>query len=201
MNKKTMRIAGWALGLSLAVAGIGAAIGGAKTSAEVSASAASPTYLHVMTAKPAIGDNTLSHVVWTVSATNLNNYNSANYAGVQFGSSKGTGSITLTSKSAWGADPNLVNGTDTAYNKGKIKKVYVWLNKGDGTVTPSVTIGGKAATSDGTVVAKNSSAGSDYTKTTCVTFTPGDADTGILSISVSSTKAGYFCAIGVDCEE
>jgi len=61
------------------------------------------TYQHVFNAKPSTGNNVaLSSVNWNIAATQLNNYNSANYAGVQIGSSKNNGSITLTSSSAWG---------------------------------------------------------------------------------------------------
>ena len=43
MNKKTLRIAGWALGLSMAVAGIGVAVG-ASQKAPVEAKALETTY-------------------------------------------------------------------------------------------------------------------------------------------------------------
>lgn len=150
-------------------------------------------YHHAMSAKPSIGDNTLSTITWTVAATNLNSMNTANYAGVQFGSSGKDGAISFTSKNNWGAQ------TSTAYNGyGTVKKVVVWLNLGGTSVTPSVTIGGKSATSDGTTVVKNSSAGNDYTKTTAVTFTPAsDGKTGVVVISATSVKAGYFCAMDV----
>lgn len=124
-------------------------------------------------------------------ATNLNNYNSANYAGVQIGTSKNDGSITLTSSNEWNYQ-----------NKSKITEVRLWLNLGGTSVTPTVTIGGKAATSDGTTVVKNSSAGSDWTKTTKVTFTPAaDGNTGVVVINVATVKAGYICAMEIDCEE
>ena len=83
----------------------------------------------------------------------------------------------------------------------KIKEVRLWLNLGGTSVTPSVTIGGKAANSDGTKVTKNSKAGSDWTKTTKVTFTPAaGSDTGVIVIDVTSVKAGYICAIEIDAE-
>lgn len=149
------------------------------------------TYQHVFTAKPSTGSNvTLSGVAWNISATNLKGYNSGNYAGVQFGASGANGQITLTS-------------SDWDYNgKTKITAVRLWLNLGGKSVTPTVTIGGKAATSDGTKVVKNSSAGADWKKTSKVTFTPAaDGNTGVIVIDVKSVKAGYICALEIDCEE
>ena len=153
------------------------------------------TYQHVFTAKPSTGDNvTLSGVSWNITATNLNNYNSNNYAGVQFGTSSKNGQITLTSPSAWSYTVDDVTVT-------KIKEVRLWLNLGGTSVTPSVSIGGKAAISDGTTVTKNSTAGTDWTKATKVTFTPAaGSDTGVIVIDVTSVKAGYICAIEIDAE-
>ena len=116
------------------------------------------TYQHVFNAKPSTGNSvTLSGVSWNIEATNLNNYNSANYAGVQFGTSKANGEITLTSSSDWNYNGNT-----------KITEVRLWLNTGGSSVTPSVTIGGKPATSDGTVVTKNGTAKTDWKQTTKV---------------------------------
>ncbi|MDD7608954.1 MAG: fimbrillin family protein, partial [Bacteroidales bacterium] len=98
------------------------------------------TYRHIFNAKPTIGSNIkLSNMSWSISATNLNGYNSQNYAGVQFGTSKKNGKITLTSSNAW-----------SYQNATTIKEVRLWLNTGGSTVTPKVTINNKAATSDGT---------------------------------------------------
>lgn len=150
------------------------------------------TYQHVFTAQTSTGNNvTLSGVAWNISATNLsNNYNNQ-YAGVQFGTSSLNGQITLTSSSDWD------------YNgKTKITEVRLWLNRGGTSVTPTVTIGGKDATSDGKNVGKNTSAGTDWTKTSKVTFTPAvDGNTGVIEIDVTSVKAGYICALEIDCEE
>ena len=75
------------------------------------------------------------------------------------------------------------------------------MHMGCTSVTQSVTKGGKAANSDGTKVTKNSKAGSDWTKTTKVTFTPAaGSDTGVIVIDVTSVKAGYICAIEIDAE-
>lgn len=149
------------------------------------------TYRHIFNAKPTIGSNiTLSNMSWSISATNLNNYNSQNYAGVQFGTSKKTGKITLTSSNAW-----------SYQNATTIKEVRLWLNTGGSAVTPKVTINNKAATSDGTKVTQNKEAITDWTKTTKVTFTPVEGgDAGIIVIDVTSTKAGYICAIEIDAE-
>ena len=150
------------------------------------------TYQHVFTVQPSTGNNvTLSNVAWNISATNLNGYNSKYYAGVQFGTSKKNGQITLTSSSDWN------------YNgKTKITEVRLWLNLGGTSVTPTVTIDGKAATSDGTKVVKNSTAKTDWKKTSKVTFTPAaDGNTGVIVIDVNSVKAGYICALEIDCEE
>ena len=163
----------------------------------ISSWAETTTYQHVFNAKPNTGSNVvLSSVKWNVEATNLNGYNSANYAGVQIGSSKNNGSITLTSSSAWGEE----SGT-TYEGKTKITEVRLWLNLGGTSVTPTVTIGGKQATSDGTTVKKNSTAGSDWTKATKVTFTPADGgDKGQVVINVATVKAGYICCVEIDCE-
>lgn len=149
------------------------------------------TYRHVFTAKPSVGNNvTLSGISWNITATNLGSYNSNNYAGVQIGTSNKDGRITLTSSSEWSFE-----------EKTKITEVRLWLNRGGTSVTPAVTIGGKSAISDGTVVVKNSSAGNDWTKATKVTFTPAtDGDTGVVVIDVQSVNAGYICAIEIDCE-
>ena len=154
------------------------------------------TYQHVFTEKPSTGNSVpLSDVKWNVEATNLGGYNSQNYAGVQIGTSKKDGSITLTSVESWGASAG------TYKDKTKITEVRLWLNLGGTSVTPTVTIGGKAATSNGTQVVKNSSAGSDWTKATKVTFTPAkDGNTGVVVINVSTVKAGYICAMEIDCE-
>lgn len=149
------------------------------------------TYRHIFNAKPTIGSNiTLSNMSWSIAATNLNGYNSQNYAGVQFGTSKKNGKITLTSSNAW-----------SYQNATTIKEVRLWLNTGGSAVTPKVTINNKAATSDGTKVIQNKEAITDWTKTTKVTFTPAEGgDTGVIVIDVTSAKAGYICAIEIDAE-
>lgn len=155
----------------------------------------SGTYQHVFNAKPSTGNAvTLSNINWNITATNLNGYNSSNYAGVQIGTSKANGSISLTSSYAWGEQSN----TDP-YGCQIVTEVRLWLNKGGTSVTPTVSIGGTSATSDGTTVVKNSSAGSDWTKATKVTFTPATGhNTGVVVINVSTVLAGYICAMEID---
>lgn len=150
------------------------------------------TYQHVFNKKPELGNNIpLSNVNWNITATSLGAYNSGNYAGVQIGSKSADGEIKLTSSSAWSYDGAT-----------KVKEVRVWLNTGGvNNVTPTVTIGGVSAISDGTNVVKNSTAGSDWTKATKVTFTPGSTNTGVIVIDVTTVApAGYICAIEIDCE-
>lgn len=146
------------------------------------------TYQHIFESKPSTGSVSLSGVDWTLAATNLGNYNSGNYAGVQFGTSKKSGSITLTS-AAW-----------SYKEKSKIKEVRIWLNAGSDVPTAAVTIGGKDAKSDGKIVQKNSSA-KTYKDATMLTFTPVDGgDSGIVVINAStSSKAAYICAMEIDC--
>lgn len=146
------------------------------------------TYQHIFESKPSIGSVSLTGVNWTLAATNLGNYNSGNYAGVQFGTSKKSGSITLTS-AAW-----------SYKEKSKIKEVRIWLNAGSDVPTAAVTIGGKDAKSDGKIVQKNSSA-KTYKDATMLTFTPVDGgDSGIVVINAStSSKAAYICAMEIDC--
>ena len=144
------------------------------------------TYQHVFKTKPGTGSITLSDVKWTLSATNLNSYNSSNYAGVQFGTSSKTGKITLTSQNPFTYD-----------GKSTVKEIRLWLNNGSGTITPKVTVNGVECTMTGTIK-KNLSAGSDYTKASLVTFTPTQPTSGAVVIDLSCNKAGYFCAIEVD---
>ena len=148
------------------------------------------TYQHVFSTKPAVGTGkTLTDVDWNIKATNLNGFQRS-YAGVQIGASQKNGQITLTSPSAW----TYKGGT-------KITEVRLWLNLGGKSVTPTVTIGGKVATPAGKVT-KNTSANSDWTKTSKVTFTPAaDGESGVIEISVSSVNAGYICALEIDTQE
>lgn len=205
MNKKTLRIAGWALGLSMAVAGIGIAVGAsAKAPIETKADSLvagtnQKLYTYDFSSKPtANSDNTFNGVTWTAgTATNLGSYNSGNYKGVQLGTSTATGSITFNTKSAWGAQAST---TWTDYTV--VKKVAVWLNNGSGTISASVSVGGTACSSTGTVT-KNSSATSQRNGTSEVVYTPASGhDTGVITIALStSSKAGYFCSFQVLCEK
>lgn len=148
------------------------------------------TYQHIFTTKPSTGTTTLSGVNWDISAEELGNYNSKNYAGVQFGTSKKVGSITLASSSSW------------SYNGAtQVKEIRVWMNTGDNIDPATVTIGGVEASTDDTV-SKNSNAGNDYTKASKITYTPAsNGTTGIIVISATTkSKASYLCAIEIDCE-
>lgn len=197
MKNIKKRLIGWTLGLALSL-GVGIGIASNTHSEIAGVEAASTTYTHPFATKqipdslPA--DVKLSNIEWNVTGTNVGAYNSSNYAGVQFGTSKKNGSLSFKSKLAWGKDATVAN----YFGKTKVERVKVWLNAGSGIPTANVTIGNIAATSDGTVVKKNSSAKS-YTDTTCVTFTPTNgADSGIIEISASTeSKAGYFSAIEV----
>ena len=144
------------------------------------------TYQYILKSKPNTGSVTLGAVKWTLSATNLNNYNSANYAGVQFGTSSKKGTITLTSQNPFTYD-----------GKSTVKEIRLWLNNGSGTITPTVTINGVKCTMTGTIT-QNKSAGNDYTKASLVTFTPAQPTSGVVVIDLSCNKAGYFCAMEID---
>lgn len=146
------------------------------------------TYQHIFTSKPNVGDNIkLSDVSWKIAASNLGSYNSSSYAGVQFGTKKAAGSITLTA-SNW-----------SYKEKTKITGVRIWLNAGSGVPTATVSIGGKDAKSDGKVVQKNTKAQS-YKDATMLTFTPvAGGDSGIVVIKASSSNAAYICAMEIDC--
>lgn len=147
------------------------------------------TYRHVFTTKPDLGAAvSLSGVSWSIEATALHTYNSGNYAGVQIGSSSVSGSFTMTSP-AW----NYQSATT-------VTEVRLWLNTGGQAVTPSVTIGGRTTTAKGSIV-KNSTIGTDWTKASLVTFTPASGGAqGAVVINIATTRAGYFCALEVDCE-
>lgn len=151
------------------------------------------TYQHVFNAKPDTGNGVkLTNVSWDIEANTLLGYNSKYYAGVQVGSTNSTGYITLTSSGAWDFEGNT-----------KITEVRLWLNKGSkAEVTPTVTIGGISATSDGAEIIKNTSAGEDWTKASKVIFTPAaDANSGVvvIKVDVTSKVAGYICALEIDC--
>ena len=141
----------------------------------------------------------LNTVNWNIStATNLGSYNSGNYAGQQLGTKDNAGAIELETVNNWGEQ----SGTTWSGYK-KVKKVYLWLNNGTGTVgTYDVKVDGTSCSKSGTVT-KNNTAGSDYTQTSRVTYTPQSGhDMGKVKINVtSSSKAIYFCAIEIECEE
>lgn len=98
----------------------------------------------------------------------------------------------MTSSGAWDFGGNT-----------KITEVRLWLNKGkNAVVTPTVAIGGVSATSDGTEIIRNTKAETDWKKTSKVTFTPAaGSNSGVVEIKVdvTSTVAGYICALEIDC--
>ena len=184
-NKFLTKILGATLGLAMAI-GVGVGVA-ANNNAAKPVEAAVSTYAHTFSAKPSTGNNiTLSTVKWNITATNLNNYNS-NYAGVQFGTGSKNGAISLTSASSFSYSSKTI-----------VKEIRVWFNRGGSSVTPTVTVGGVEATSDGTTIDKNSSCNGNYTNATKVTFTPGSTKTGVVVISATSVNAGYICRMEID---
>jgi len=155
------------------------------------------TYSHTFSVKPSTGNSVaLSSVNWKIEATNLNGYQ-ADYAGVQFGAKKSSGTFKLTSVNAWGEQ----SGTYKDYTT--IKSVVLYLNTGATLSTYDVTIGGKRATRSGTV-SKNSSCNRDYSKASKVTYTPiTGGTTGVVVIDLGSTSNGaqYICRIEIVCEK
>lgn len=164
-------------------------------------------YTHDFSTKPtANADNTLSDtkttaqssVVWTAgTASNLNGYNTGNYKGIQLGAKSKTGSISFETKYNWGSVENT-----TYYGYTVIKKIALFLNNGNGTISATVKVGGTNCTSSGSV-SKNSSATSQRDGTSKVEYTPASGhDSGKINIAYSATSGGgYFCAIQVLCEE
>ncbi len=132
-------------------------------------------------------------VTWNTTISGGGSYNSANYCGQQFGSKNNSGSLTLTTNQAWGMETGA-----SVYGQTNVSEIRLWLNNGTGTVsTLSVKIDGKECTKTGTVE-KNSSAES-YLDASLITFTPGEAKSGVISIEVaSSAKAWYWCAMEID---
>ena len=187
-SKLSKLLLGVTLGLGVAV---GAAAGGEKAG-EVKAGTS--TYQHVFDAKPGTGNNvTLSGIKWTVSATQLNGYNSGNYAGVQVGAKSSAGNISLTSNAAFSYD-----------NKSVIKEIHIWLNTGGSAVSYSASVGGVTCTSDGTTVTKNSTAKTNWQLTTDCKLTPNSASNkGVVNITASSSAgpAFYICAIQIIVDE
>ncbi|MDY6276392.1 MAG: hypothetical protein SPL75_02790 [Bacilli bacterium] len=139
-------------------------------------------------------------VSWTISnPSNVGSYNSGNYKGIQLGSKSNTGSITLTSASAWGSQASI---STTGYTK--ITKVELFVNGGANNVAKwSASIGGVAMTASGSQ-SKNSSA-SSWTDASKITFTPGSTNTGALSLTTARksgvSAAAYFCGFKVYCEQ
>ncbi len=98
MNKKTMKIAGWALGLSLAVAGIGAAIGtSAKGAAEMDARTVSASY--TISFKTGSGDGTSGSTSTPMSSYTASDYVATNPTTATNASFQGGSGLKLGTKS------------------------------------------------------------------------------------------------------
>ena len=180
--------------------GVGAGVSSNKTAKEVNATEGPATYRHVFNTKPNTGNNVaLSGVNWTVTATNLGSYNSNNYAGVQVGTGSKKGDFQIETSNSWGSQ------SGTYYEKTKVTEIRLWLNAGStaSLSTLTATVGGAACTPDVTQVTKNSSAGTDWTKATKITFAIGSTNSGKINIHVahSSNLAFYICCLEIDCEE
>ncbi len=199
MKKILTKIIGASLAIAMMI-GVGTGLNASKTAKPVDATAGPATYQHVFTAKPSTGNSVaLSSVNWNISATNLGNYNSANYAGVQVGTGKSKGNFQIESTNNWGSQQG------TYYGKSKVTEIRLWLNAGATTTlsTLTATVGGVACTPDVTQVTKNSSAAADWSKATKITFTIGSTNTGKVNIHVahSSNLAFYICCLEIDCQE
>ena len=208
MKKLLTRFIGATLGLAMAM-GICVGVGNMRDAKAVKADPASTTYEFGTVAEQTWTSGTRTYnscdsssgLNWTISnASNVGSFNSSNYKGIQIGTSKKTGSITLTSASAWGVQAN----TDfTDYTV--ITKVELFLNGGgDGVASWSATIGGASMSSSGSQV-KNSSATAWNNGTSKITLTPTTKNTGVFSFTVekpdASKAAAYFCGFIVYCRE
>ena len=186
------------VGMTMAV-GVGVAIASSNKNV-ASVHATTTTYQHVFNAKPSVGNNiSLSSVNWTVSATNLGNYNNLNYAGVQVGTSSKTADFEIESSYNWGDQEGTYKG------KTVVTEIRLWLNAGaTGTInTLSASVGGTPYTPDTTSITKNSSAGSSWSKATKIVFSNLSAQTGKVDIHIghNANRALYICCLEIDCEE
>ena len=206
MNKLLQKVAKLFLGISMAT-GVGVAIGSnSKEASPVSAASMTYSFGTVNSQTWTAGTRTYTScdsnvgVSWTISnPSNVGSYNSANYKGIQLGTGSTTGSITLTSASAWGSQTGI---STTGYTK--ITSVELFVNGGANNVAEwSASIGGVAMTASGTQ-SKNSTA-SSWTDASKITFTPGSTDSGVLSLTIARksgvSKAAYFCGFKVYCEQ
>ena len=199
MNKLFTKIATFVAGTALAV-GVGIALGNEVR--EAKADEVTYQYLFNERISTASAGTQLefTNVTWDVKSSS--NFNTSgvnnNYKGIQIGSSSSNGAFTIETHDNWGED----SGSSSYLGKTKINKIYLYMNRGGDSMAATVSIGGTPAVSDGTVVAKNSTATSQLVGTTKVTYTPAaGADSGKVLIAYSSVKAGYICAIQIACEE
>ena len=160
------------------------------------------TYTHAFSAADnsqlSASEWSLSNVTW--SASNMKKVQDYvnGYAGIHLGSGSYNGSLTLTSKYAWGEE----TGNDYE-GLTKITKITLWVNKSSaGSLsTCKVSIGGVEATSSGlSTVGTNTSANGDYTKTSPVVFTPAaNGDKGVVLIELATSNAVYIACIQIEC--
>lgn len=120
MNKKTLRIAGWALGLSMAVAGIGAAVGASYVASE------GPLMVKAATTTDTLTSGELAATGTTYTAfSNVSGDSGAVYAGQS--AKDGSGNIQLRSK-------NSNSGIVSTASGGTIKSVTITVGSGSNTV-------------------------------------------------------------------
>lgn len=207
MKKLLTRIVGATLGLALAI-GVSVGVFSNREAKEVKADPETTTYSfetktgQTWTAgtRAFTGCDSDVGVNWTISSpSNINNYNST-YKGLQIGTGSKTGSITLSSASAWGAQSSIDTEGFTV-----ITKVELFLNGGaNGVASWSASVGGAAMSSSGSQV-KNGSPTAWNNGTSKITLTPTTKNTGVFSFTINKStanaSAAYFCGFIVYCSE
>lgn len=182
MNKKTLRIAGWALGLSMAVAGIGAAVeSNHKTQLETKAGNLVDTYVFTASSwsSKLNGEATAKTTYWTVDNVG-NGYSSTQ--GLQFTTNNASDYIgNVTAKSYFNVSSIVVTYSTNA-------------SKGAGTIKTQVGTG----TAQTFAVTKPSSGGTTD-KTTEFSFS---GETGAVGLYVTcSANSVYIKQIAITYEE
>lgn len=175
MNKKSIRIAGWALGLSMAVAGIGIAVGASKAPMETKA-ASDGTMVYTPSAKDAgtFGTDT-SAAPAGLTATFLNTYNNKNQI-------TGGNSMTLTISAAKGYTYSIDAITISART-----------NKTKGAGTATATIGGEAIGSYTYTVIGDSYADKAFTMDAEAVAANYLTNGKALVITISCTTSSVYC--------
>lgn len=181
MNKKTLRIAGWALGLSMAVAGIGAAVGATqKSPIEAKATGSTYTVSSFSGSYSASGGTvTISGVTWTYSSASHLSLNSSK---IQVGSKNNPQTSAWTFQTpitSFGEDKKVTSISLTAYTTAT-------------TATYSISAGG-ASVKSGSLATSSST----YTASS-LAVTSGNI---VFTLTGSSTsKAMYLCGLSVTYE-